>query len=114
MKMRDRALHQAVADLAMRPLAEIEAVLAVLPDGQSRRITALLSELRGQPVSASFAHLSPWLVRRIEEGTSMTDHAARALAVCARAAVVHQNKSTPSRPPSLLGRLASMLRRTPA
>lgn len=104
----DRALRLAVADLAVQPPADIEAVLAALPDAQACRVTELLAELKPGASSVGYTHLSGWLAQRIEQGSPMTDHASRVLRDCAKSTIV-DTQVAPKLSPSLVGRVGSML-----
>ncbi len=108
MDLPDRALRLAVAELAAQPRSDIDAVLEALPEAYSRRIAGLLTSVRSDTTSSSFAYLSPWLAERVQTGKGMTEHAAEVLLACAKrtmptaAAEIHN--------PSLLGRIAAMFR----
>lgn len=106
----DIALHRAVNDLAGLPTGEIEAVLASLPEAHARRIATMMAGTQGKTVPVAFDHLSSWLVRRIEQPGSMTEHAVQVLAQCARSTANGQKPPIPLPQPSLLSRFGALLR----
>lgn len=100
-----RAFRKAVAELAVLPQRDIDAILAALPEAQSRRIRELLGTFFGKPSVRGFPHLSDWLAHKAASGEGLTPAAAALLADCARKTTPDVVSAPDAVTPSLISRL---------